>query len=428
MESLRAERSAEGANGAFWTLPLLVILLSHIVIDAYSNIVPTCLGVIEKHWRLEPQQAAWLLGMGSLASGLSQPVAAWVSDRLNSRLSCVVGLLLGAIGICWIGSAGAAASLFAMYAIGQMGIGVYHPVAVATIGQLNSARRSAAISCFYVAGMAGVLIGATLGPAILARAGGLEILRWLAIPGFALALVTHRAIGRIDHRNRSAGDARIVLKTTRSERWGTIGILYFASAMRFGVNMAIVYLLVRWVEHNVAASSTALSPEEIARLAAPQVGLLNGAMVLGMASGGLLAGMTIGAGREKWPLVVIPILLAPFVALIPTALPRATYVCCFFAGAGFASLVPVTLALTQRLLPHRTGLASALMLGGAWALAMFGPRIAHRIAETSGIATAFGWTAVALAVSGAMSLPIRPSVVRTTGSTPGPSEALAASD
>jgi hypothetical protein len=49
----------------------------------------------------------------------------------------------------------------------------------------------------------------------------------------------------------------------------------------------------------------------------------------------------------------------------------------------------VTLSMAQRLLPHRTGLASGLMLGGAWVWGALGPFAASGLREGLGLGGAF---------------------------------------
>ena len=43
---------------------------------------------------LAASQTAWLLGIGSVSSGLSQPLSAWLSDRTDSRVYGPVGLVV----------------------------------------------------------------------------------------------------------------------------------------------------------------------------------------------------------------------------------------------------------------------------------------------------------------------------------------------
>ena len=50
------------------------ILVSHTLVDVYAALVPPLIGVLQVRCELTDVQKAWLLGIGSLASGLSQPL------------------------------------------------------------------------------------------------------------------------------------------------------------------------------------------------------------------------------------------------------------------------------------------------------------------------------------------------------------------
>ena len=127
-------------------------------------------------------------------------------------------------------------------------------------------------------------------------------------------------------------------------------------------------------------------------------------MILGMALGGLLGGMLVAPGREKWPLVFVPICFTPIVALFPHVAIQASYPLAMLAGMGFASMIPVTVALAQHLIPHRANLASSLMMGGAWMVSAIGPRLAEFGVAHYGIETTFLVTALILAASGIVCL------------------------
>jgi MFS family permease len=61
-------------------------------------------------------------------------------------------------------------------------------------------------------------------------------------------------------------------------------------------------------------------------------------------------------------------------------------------GIGFGACIPLSMGLAQRMLPHRTSLASGLMLGGAWAFAFVGPMLAELVQNgLSAKASAPGW-------------------------------------
>ncbi len=360
-----------------------VVLVSHTTVDIYSAIVPPIIGVLEVRCDLTVWQTASLLGVGSVSSGLSQPIAAWLSDKFDTRFFGALGLFLAATCVCFIGAATNYAQLLALFIIGMIGVGIYHPVGASSIGQLadggKRSRRSLMLSVFFVAGMIGGTTGSLISPAITGTDGGFDALRWLMVPGLLIAIVLQVAIWRVPHRHEH--HRTIVFEPTDlRHRWIMIGILYTSSALRFTVNIGLFYLYVRWAQDLVAAIDPALvgaTQKQIANAGAPVSGRMIGATTVGMAIGGLTAGTLLKAGREKWPMVAVPLLFAPVVVLLPHLGEAGATLCAALAGVGFAAMIPVSLGLAQRLLPHRTSLASGLMLGGAWWLAFTGPLLSE---------------------------------------------------
>ena len=119
-----------------YSATVLAILLGHFIVDTYSSIVAPLIGVIETEFGMKPEWAAILLGLGSVVSGLSQPVFAWVSDRTGSRVFGAIGIVLGGLGIGLIGFSSSITMVFGMFALGMVGIGMFHPIATAKIGAI----------------------------------------------------------------------------------------------------------------------------------------------------------------------------------------------------------------------------------------------------------------------------------------------------
>ena len=380
------------------------VLLAHLAVDMLGSLVPSTLGLIEARLQLTAKQSAWLLGSGPLFSGLAQPICALVSDRLGTRVLGWVGLLLGLVGIGSLGLADSFASSAIIYALGVIGIGMFHPVGAATIGHLWHTRRTSAVSYFFVAGMVGGVLGSLLWPRLLATTGGFRLLPLVVVPGLLLVVLLQRCFSGLEplHVRGSA----VLMPSMQRTAWLQVGFLYIGAVLRFCVNMALIYLFVRWVQSHVGALHTDWEIGAIAKASAPRVGNLNAAMMVGMGIGGMFSGVLVRPGKEKWPLVLVPVLFAPVIALFPFLPLGAGYVLATAAGIGFAAMIPVTIALAQHLMPHRTNLASSLMMGGGWAVAMFGPTLAEYGVAHFGLQTTFLATAATLVLAGLVCLPL----------------------
>ncbi len=376
----------------------IALAAAHFVVDFLATLLPSSLGLVEVRSGLSHSQAAWLLGLGSFASGLAQPVCALISDRLRTRFLTVLGLAVAGISFGMIGLSTNAIAVSSIYIMGMIGAGIFHPVAATTVAQLHYHRRNSATAVFFVAGMFGGVAGSFVWPRWLSASGGFMTLPFIVIPILFFAMLLHRQLLNLEpirQHQWHAADLRLL-----RGNWANVIILYAASAMRYCINTSLIYLFVRWTEQAVLVEHPQWSAEAIAKEAAPIVGNLNACMILGMGVGGLLGGTFVIPGREKWPLVWVPLCFTPLVALFPHVGIQMSYLLAVLAGVGFAAMMPVTIAMAQHLLPHRANFASSLMMGGAWMVATIGPRSAEYGVTHFGIGTTFALTAAVLAVSG----------------------------
>ena len=376
----------------------LALAAAHFVVDFLATLLPSSLGLIEVRSGLSHAQAAWLLGLGSFASGLAQPVCALISDRLRTRVLTVVGIAVAAVGFGMIGLTTKSTVLSSIYVLGMIGVGMFHPIAATTAAQLHYHRRNYATGFFFVAGMIGGVAGAIVWPRMLTDYGGFAKLPYIVPPILLLAYVVHRRLKVLSPIKQHAWQTTDLSFLRGS--WMNVFILYAASSMRYCINTALVYLFVRWTEQVVTVEHAQWSAEAVANYSAPIVGNLNACMILGMGAGGLLGGALVLPGKEKRPLIWVPLCFAPLVALFPHLGIQASYFLAVLAGVGFAAMIPVSVALAQHLLPHRANFASSLMMGGAWVVATIGPRLAEFGVTHVGIETTFALTATVLAASG----------------------------
>lgn len=389
----------------------------HTVVDFFSFLFIPIMSVLEGRLALTPVQGAIILAAGSICSGFIQPVVAWLGDRLDTRMLCPISMATAVIAISLVGYAQSFEQLLLIQIVGTAGIGGFHPAAAAAVGQLSGRKRSLGVSLFFCMGMAGGVLGNNLSP-LLAKHFGLPSYVWLIIPGLLAAAVVAIAIRRVPHRHGDAHSQRSgwVPGEART-RWLAVGVLYVGNILRFTVNMMMVQLIIRWTERVALLRADATVLTESVRESASTInGPMQGAMQIGMAVGGLSAGALLRKHHEKAALIVVPLLGAIAVAGFPfvgwfaesVGIAKVTSTLAFAlavaTGLGYAGVVPVTIALAQRLLPHRTALASGLMMGGAWGFAAIGPVTAQKLVDLFGLTIAFFVTAGVLCVAGLLSL------------------------
>ena len=389
-----------------YSATVFAILIGHFIVDTYSSMVAPLIGVIETEFSMDPKWSAILLGIGSMISGLSQPVFAWISDRTGSRAFGAIGIVLGALGIGLIGFSSSVSMVFAMFAVGMVGIGMFHPIASARIGAIAGNQRGFALSLFFVFGMGGFFTGSLVGPNLVTQTGTLESLWQLIIPGLVIAVFFQATINRKTETGKSK--AKKANHSLADYNWLSIYMLYFSAVFRFFVNMALVYLIVRWVEHYVGIWNPEFDEKQVATTASPIAGVAAAVMFVGQGVGGLLAGTVIPHGRERIPLIVTPIIFAPFIMLLATCPPGVLgYSYCFAAGIGFAAMTPITISVGQQLMPSHTRLASGITLGGAWVFAGLGPSFSEWLLNSTNLATAFVVTGALLTLAGFCAIGVR---------------------
>jgi MFS transporter, FSR family, fosmidomycin resistance protein len=409
----------------------------HSLVDFFSFVVVALLPTFATRLDLSTAEKATILAAGSIFSGFSQPVVAWLSDRLDTRSLGTLGMAVAVVSVGLYGFATSFWMLLALAALAATGIGAFHPPAAAAMGQLSGRRRSLGVAIFFMAGMLGGMAGNVLSPryveAMSVAAGssgepavgaGLRALAWLMIPGLAGCVLLGWAIHRVGHRDHNHRDLRSAIPAAEMRlRWRAVALLYLGNIAKFTVNMALVYLYIQWIERwTLMRAGVAELDPALGLTASAGNGLMQAAMQFGMGCGGIALGALLTWQWEKRALVAIPLAGAGFIALFPhtdrlaatapgAVLPLALLLAAI-GGIGFGGMIPVSIAIAQRLLPHRTSLASGMMMGGAWGFAAAGPFLARWLERQIGLDASFAVVAGLLVAPAALAAFIPAALLR----------------
>jgi FSR family fosmidomycin resistance protein-like MFS transporter len=343
-----------------------------------------------------------------------QPIVALASDRFDTRWLGTLGFLAAVLAISLVGYASSFEQLIVLQIVGTAGIGAFHPVAAAAVGHLSGANRSLGIAWFYMAGMIGGIIGnisAGHYVELFARMGGstaagLKALVYLVPMGLVFVVALGLAIHGMPHRTHDAHERhRELPEHERKKRWTGVWLLYAGNVLRFGIDICLIQLIIRWAEQIALRNDGGSVLTDAIRIDAAQItGPLQSAKQVGMGLGGVALGWWFHVRHERALLIWLPLFGAVMVMILPFTNGVLALVVCAAAGLGYGAVVPMTISMAQRLIPHRTGLASGLMMGGAWALASVGSPISERLSEQFGLRFAFVAVGASLLLASAIGI------------------------
>lgn len=403
-----AASTVSRAASRFWT-----IVSAHAAVDLYAAFVVSLAVALQARLSLTDMQLTLLFVINGVVSGFSQPVFAWLTDKLDTRLCAPVGLVISAAALCSIGFADSFGSLVALHVVGTIGVGMFHPIGAALTGQLGRGMafgRSMAVTLFFVAGM----VGSVIGPILVTRMNerlGMRSLLWLIPPALVFAFFIRRASSRVPHRHSLTTRAEPETREQTRARHGAIATLFIAAVLRFGVNNALFFLYALWCKERIAGDAARASSAS---------GVLFAATSVGMGVSALLAGRMVRSGEEKGPMVWIPLAASPLILAMGFFPPESAWTyggmiaMAFVAAGGFAAAAPLAISAAQRLMPGATGMASSLMMGGAWATSAAFPFLASWAISGGGLPAGFAVMAGLLAMNGVVSMLVPRALLRSS--------------
>lgn len=404
----------------YWT-----VVVAHFIVDLYPMFIVSLVATLQMRLALTETQAALVISINGVISGVSQPIFAWIGDKLNTRLFGALGLAVAAVAISSIGFAQTYTQLLLLQILGMAGVGVFHPVSSALAGRLgrdtfhrDGATRSARGVGLAVFFAAGVGAGGFLGPLIATRVSaqqifdvdGMKLLGFMAVPGLLGAAAMWMATRRVPHRTSASGsraDEALSAVATESQRWFAVGVLFVSNTLRFTTNLGLLYLFKRWAELQVA-SSTANEAASVSNLHGNVIAVGQ----VGMGVSALILGRWVAHGHERRAMILSGILAAPLIVIMPGLGVPGMLLASGLVAFGYFGVIPTSLSLAQRLLPHATGMTGGILMGSGWAISALGPILAERVAQSAGLDVAFGVFGGLLATAGFVSLLLSPRLIR----------------
>lgn len=363
-------------------IPLLLMFLGHVAVDASQGILPVVVVKLKEVFELNYFQVGIMMMILNLSSSVIQPVFGYISDRFRTGWFIPVGVLWTALAMGLLGWSPNYMTALLLVGFAGLGTAAYHPRAMMAVYLVSGEKRGFGTAIFSAGGNLGFALGPVVG-SLLVLGFGLHATVGLVPAGFLifLAIVLYPGDFMRRESKKKSRAAQQVNQAALPIPWVPLIAVFLIVTLRSWVYMsAITYLPMLFQGQGIQLKSGSL--------------ILTAFLACGAVAGLYGGHLSDKFGRKS--IIVGTSLVYPILAAL-MLLTKGPWVW-IFAGASGAALLAsysVTVVLTQELMPHYLGLASGLIMGLGFGTGGLGTALSGYLADMFGLYTTFWILAVA---------------------------------
>ncbi|MEC7555717.1 MAG: MFS transporter [Planctomycetota bacterium] len=342
-------------------LPLVCLALLHTIVDTSALLVSPLWDRITVECRLAGLSLVGVMLAHSMPTSLAQGVFGFLRERKRLRWLMFAGPVLAVVCLTTVGvvaAAGRVGWLCALFVVGGVSVGAFHPEAAVRAGTLLPENRTRGLSIFMLGGSLGLSLGPLLSGYVVQRwnLGGLLYL----MPGLLL-LIPVLYWGTT--RGETVADPREGLSEVGKPR--RLGEMFDG---RVGLALALLLVCSCRLVPNMGMSKVMSFTLADRGFDERTVGLVQSLFLVSASVGMTLMAVLFPAGWERRFMVACPLLGLPLLAIwgwngCPTWLLIGVLVP---TGLVLWGTTPTMVSYAQQLFPRGAGVASAMTMGLAW--------------------------------------------------------------
>ena len=173
--------------------PLFLIVLGHTVVDAFQNILPVVLPLLQQRFGLSYSRVGLAAALLTISSSMIQPVFGWLSDRWDTQWFLPAGIVWTGMFMGVVGLVPSYWALLLVLTLTGIGTAAFHPVASLAAAHASGTQRGLGMSFFTAGGN----LGFALGPILIA-----SLLTWFSLKGTALLMILGALTAALIHAYR----------------------------------------------------------------------------------------------------------------------------------------------------------------------------------------------------------------------------------
>ncbi len=347
-----------------------IFSLGHFLTDIYPAFLPPLLPLLMEKYQFSFTRASFLGMVLAFSSSLTQPIFGYLSEKFGGRKFIILGPIVAGLSFSSVGLAPDYATLLVLIILGGLGTASYHPEAAASTVSLAGRQRTLAMAFFSLGGNTGY----GLSPFFILSIVSLFGMEWTilaALPGLAAAWLLYRKAPRSEKILPSPSLPEKAPRQSSKRRIYAFFVLMTVVILRITAVISLLTFLptiqkLRGFSLLIAGSSFS-------------VFMICGAV--GGVTGGFLSDRI---GRKPSILVSFIITLPVFLAFLVFRGPLSFLVLALLGFLLFFSEAPC-IVLAQEMAPHKTRIASSMVMGLAWGIAGLGVLATGALADQVGI-------------------------------------------
>ncbi len=356
---------------------LLILSLGHLVTDIYQGALPVTLPFLKEKLDLSYTTTGFILMVANFTSSVCQPLFGYYSDRKARGFLLPVGLLCAGIGFALLSVPSTYGAVLALVVITGLGVASYHPEGYRTAHFFTGDRSVTGMAIFSVGGNLGFSLGPILCLYVIQYLG-LTALPVMVIPALVCTVIVLGLRKTIAAPAVGGGGKMRTADEARASTYLSLAMVIAIVVMRSWTQMGLLSYIPFYYINYLKGDPLFAGKLVFIFLACGAVGTLAGAPVADRWGHRRFVRVTMLLSTLILPAMFIPFVQQSYLLFVVLGVQ----------GMILVSTFSVTVVMAQKLLPHRLGVASGLMVGFAIGTGGLGVTILGLVADTFGVPAA----------------------------------------
>ena len=353
---------------------LLILSFGHLVVDIYQGALPALLPFLKEKLSLTYTMAGFVLVMSNFASSILQPLFGFYSDKKEKAILLPVGLLCAGLGLAFLSVPDIYTVILVLTALSGLGIAAYHPEGYKTAHFFTGERSATGMSIFSVGGNVGLSLGPVFVVYII-RYLGFSSLPLILAPSLVMTIVILFYKKTISIPPEQHAETRQAVAAAPKGAYLSLFVLVLVVIARTWTQMGLVSYIPFYYINYLKGDPLFAGKLVFTFLVCGAAGTLIGSPIADRIGHRAFLRTTMLLATAVLPLMFVKFIAESYLLFAVMGI----------AGALLVSTFSVTVVMGQKLLPHRLGVASGLMVGFAIGTGGIGVTLLGVVADNFGV-------------------------------------------